>query len=65
MKYYSVIQRNKFESVELRWMKFEPFIQNEESQKEKNVFCILTHIYGIYKYGIHEPICRAAIQTQT
>ena len=47
MKYYSVIQRNKFESAELRWMNFEPFIQNEESQKEKNIFCILTHIYGI------------------
>ena len=33
MKYYSVIQRNKFESVELRWMNLEPFIQNEVSQK--------------------------------
>ena len=33
MKHYSVIQRNKFESVELRWMNLEPFIQNEVSQK--------------------------------
>ena len=65
MKYYSVIQRNKFESVELRWMNLEPFIQNEVSQKEKNIFCILMHIDGIYKNGIHEPICRAGIQTQT
>ena len=31
-------------------MNLEPVIQNEVSQKEKNKYCILTHIYGIYKY---------------
>ena len=36
MEYYSVIKRNEFESIELRWMSLEPVIQSEVSQKEKN-----------------------------
>ena len=28
---------------------------NEVSQKEKNKYCILTHIYGIQKNGTDEP----------
>ena len=47
MDYYSVIKRNAFESVLLRWMNLEPIIQSEVSQKEKNKYCILPHIYGI------------------
>jgi len=35
MKYYSAIKKNTFESVLMRWMKLEPIIQNEVSQKEK------------------------------
>ena len=42
-----LIKRNKFESVELRWMDLEPVTQNEVNQKEKNKYHILTHIYGI------------------
>ena len=42
------IKRNAFESVLMRWVNLEPIIQNEVSQKEKDVYsCILTHIYGI------------------
>ena len=33
----------------VRWMKLEPVIQSEINQKEKNKYCILTHIYGISK----------------
>ena len=40
-------KRTKFESVELRWMKPEPVIQNEVSQKEKNEYFKLTHISKI------------------
>ena len=40
-------KRNIFESVLLRWTNLEPVIQSEVSQKEKNKYCILTHIYGI------------------
>ena len=47
MEYYSVIKKNTFESVLMRWMKLEPIIQNEVSQKEKHQYGILTHIYGI------------------
>ena len=37
----------KFESDVVRWMNLEPVIQSEVSQKEKNKYHILTHIYGI------------------
>ena len=47
MKYYSVIKRNTFESVLMRWMKLEPIIQSEVSQKEKNKYHMLMHICGI------------------
>ena len=42
-----VIKRNTFESVLMRWMNLEPTIQSEVSQKEKDKYHILTHIYGI------------------
>ena len=47
MEYYSAITKNGFESVLMRWMKLEPTIQSEVSQKEKHQYSILTHIYGI------------------
>ena len=47
MEYYSAIKRNTSESVLMRWMNLEPIIQSEVSQKEKDKYHILTHIYGI------------------
>ena len=47
MEYYSAIKRNTFESVLMRWMNLEPIKQSELSQKEKNKYHILMHIYGI------------------
>ena len=47
MEYYSAIKKNTFESVLMRWMKLEPIIQSEVSQKEKHQYSILMHIYGI------------------
>ena len=47
MEYYSVVQRNEFESAELRWMSLEPVIQSEVSQKEKNKYPMLAHTYEI------------------
>ena len=35
MEYYSAIKKNSFESVLMRWMKLEPIIQSEVSQKDK------------------------------
>ena len=45
MEYYSAIKRNTFESVLMRWMNLEPTIQSEISQKEKDKYHILRHIY--------------------
>ena len=47
MEYYSAIKRNAFESVLMRWLNLEPIIQSEVSQKEKDKYCVLTHIYRI------------------
>ena len=47
MEYYSDIKKNSFESILMRWMKLEPIIQNEVSQKDKEQYSILTRIYGI------------------
>ena len=47
MEYYSAIKRNAFESVPMMWMNLEPIIQSEVSQKEKDKYHVLTHIYGI------------------
>ena len=42
-----VIKRNAFESVLMRWMNLEPIIQSEVSQKEKDKYHIIMHIYRI------------------
>ena len=44
---YTAVKRNTFESVLMRWMNLGSIIQSEESQKEKDKYCILMHIYGI------------------
>jgi len=49
----------------MRWMNLEPIIQSEVSQKEKNKFCILTHIYGIQKNSSEEFISKAAMEKRT
>ena len=41
------IKRNTFESVLMRWMSLEPITQSEVSQKDKDIYCILRHIYRI------------------
>ena len=45
--YCSAIKKNAFESVLMGWMKLEPIIQSEVSQKEKQQYSIIMHIYGI------------------
>ena len=39
------IKKNSFETILMRWMKLEPIIQSEVSQKDKDQYSILTHIY--------------------
>ena len=45
MEYYSAIKRNEIELFVVRWMDLETVIQSEVSQKEKNKYHMLTHIY--------------------
>ena len=47
MECYSAIKRNAFEAILMRWMNLEPIIWSEMSQKEKDKYHILLHIYGI------------------
>ena len=51
MEYYSAIKRNEIELFVMRWIDLESVIQSEVSQKEKNKYRMLTHIYGILKRG--------------
>ena len=46
-EYYSAIKRNAFESLLLRWMNLEPILQSKVSQKEKDKYHILMHIYAL------------------
>ena len=46
MEHYSA-KNNAFESVLMRWMKLEPIIQSEVSQKEKHQYSILTYIWNL------------------
>ena len=62
MEYYSAKERNASESVLMRWMSLEPIIQSEVSQKEKDKYYILTHIYRIEKNGTEEFIYRASME---
>ena len=62
--YYSVIKKNTFELILMRWMKLEPIIQSEVSQKEKHQYSILMHIHGIKKDGNDDPVCKTAKETQ-
>ena len=45
MEYYSARKRNKIELSVVRWMDLESVIESEVSQKQKNKYHMLTHIY--------------------
>ena len=68
MEYYSAIKKNKILLFAAMWMDLESVIQSEESQKEKNKNCMLTHIYmesKKKKKGSEEPRGRTGIKMQT
>ena len=68
MEYYSAIKRNEIEVFVVRWMDLESVILSEVSQKEKNKYRMLTHIYmesKKKKKGSEEPKGRTGIKTQT
>ena len=64
MEYSSASKKNSFELVLMRWMKLEPIIQSEVSQEDKDQYSILTHIYGIFKNGNDNTICKTEKETR-
>ena len=44
IEYYLAIKSSKFESVRVRWMKLEPVLKNEVSQRKKNKYHILMYM---------------------
>ena len=61
IEYYSTIEMNAFESVLMRWMKLEPIIQSEVSQKEKYQY----RIYMEFRKMVNnDPVCETAKETQ-
>ena len=56
---------NEIELFVMSWIDLESVIQSEVSQKEKNKYRMLMHIYGILKNSTDEPSGRAGIKTQT
>ena len=65
LKWLIHIKKNASESVLMRWMNLEFIIQSEVSQKEKDKYSILMHIYGIWENGTEEFIYRAKMEKQT
>ena len=47
----------------MRWMNLEPIIQSGVSQKEKDKYHILTHIYGIQKDANDDPVSETTRDT--
>ena len=65
MKYYSLIKREHFGSVELRWMKPRAcYTERSQTEREKQVLYISIYIWNLEKWK-DEPICRAGIEMQT
>ena len=62
---WNIVKKNAFESVLMRWINLESIKQSEVSQKEKDKYGILTHLYGIYKNGTEEFICREVMASLT
>ena len=62
---FAAIKKNSFESILMRWMKLEPIIQSEVSQKDTDRYNILTHIYGIENAVNNNSICRTEKKKKT
>ena len=57
-------KRNKTVPFAETQIDLETAIQSEVSQKEKNKYCIILFIFGIWENGTGELICKAEIVTQ-
>ena len=51
MEHYSIMKRNKFESVLVRWMNLEPVsTQWSKSEREKQILYVNTYIWNLEKW---------------
>ena len=50
MEYYSSIKKNTFESVLMRWMKLEPIIQSEVSQRKTPIQYTDAYIWNLERW---------------
>ena len=50
MKYYLVIKKNELESVLMRWMKLEPIIQIEKSERKTPIQYINAYIWNLERW---------------
>ena len=64
MEYYSAIKKNTFEPVLMRWMKLEPIIQSEVSQKEKAPIQYTNTYIWDFKRRNHNPVYETAKETK-
>ena len=63
MEYYSAIKKNAFDLVLMRWMKLEPIIQSEVSQKEKHIYLEFIKMVMITLYARQQKRQRCKQQT--
>ena len=64
MQYYSAIKKNEIMPFAATWMELETLILSEASQKEKDKYHMISHIWNL-KYGTNEPIDRKETNTCT
>ena len=50
MEYYSIIKKNTFESVLMRWMTLEPIIQRNNSERERQILYVNTYIWNLDRW---------------
>ena len=64
MEYYSALKKNKIMPFAATWMELEIFMLSEVSQKEKNKYHMISHIWNL-KYGTNGLIYRKEADSQT
>ena len=50
MEYYLAIKKSSFESVQMGWMKLEPIIQSEVSQKDRLIQYTNAYIWNLERW---------------
>ena len=64
MEYYSDIKKNEIMPFAATWMQLEMIILSEVSQKEKDKYHMIKHMWNL-KYDTNEPISERETDSQT